>query len=322
MATAVRAFDGSLTDADGMLAVERDSFDESPYSRYQIRDMLTEGPQRAWLAVAGSAIVGFVVSFATHSLNGASWEIDLMAVHPSWRGRGLGTRLVRASCAYGTGLAGRARSVVSAGNQASARVFRRAGFRAAKEVCELYICRIQEQQEPEAATHGTEVTALGSSTEMRGWLAASEMVPPGKPTFSSSPQPPASAAQANHASMPRFLVAGRGSEPGGYAELIEVETLLYRGVWIESLRARTTLAREALIRDTLVRAKCVELDEVGAMVPRGDNRLQRALLNAGFRSLGEFRWFKASLPLPGWASPLPGARAGGPAELIKPGARA
>ena len=69
-ATTIRAFDGSLADAEGLLAVERATFDESPYSAEQVRAMLTEGSQRAWLALAAGQIVGFVIAFPTYGLGG------------------------------------------------------------------------------------------------------------------------------------------------------------------------------------------------------------------------------------------------------------
>ena len=49
--------------------------------------MLTDGPQRAWLAIADDRVAGFVVAFATTGLHGPRWEIDLLAVLPDWRRR-------------------------------------------------------------------------------------------------------------------------------------------------------------------------------------------------------------------------------------------
>jgi hypothetical protein len=84
--------------------------------------------------------------------------------------------------------------------------------------------------------------------------------------------------------------------------LIEVQTLLYDGVWIESLAAPNELVRAALIHDAANRATAAGLEEIGMMAPEQDLPLRQALRGGGFRSLGGFDWFRADLPLPGLAS--------------------
>jgi len=262
MEVTVRAFDGSLAHAAGVLSVEKATFNESPYSAKEVRALLTAGPQRAWLALEGSSVVGFVIAFLTTGLRGSWWEIDLLAVHPTWRGRRLADRLIQAAMAFGSGLAWQARAVVADDNNASKRSFARAGFRAAPGTCNLLICRPQEHPcQPRPVAH------VVVREESRSTLT--------------------------------LLSAEWAGMPAGNAELIEVQTLLYHGVWIESLQAPTRVAREALIQRGVNRAREAELDEIGAMAPSSDRRLQQALRVAGFRSLGEFRWLTAPLPLPG-----------------------
>lgn len=283
--TIVRPFNGSLADAEGLLAVERATFDESPYSPEEIRAMLSRGPggQQAWLALDGDRVAGFVVAFATHGLLGPSWEIDLLAVHPDATGRGLATRLIRAAATHGARLAGRARAVVAAENQRSARAFLRAGFRAEGRPCRLLIHRPGTQGAPPWPGPEVAVRPAASLSEVEGWL----------------PGPAAPGA------LPRdglsLLVAEEAGRPAGYAELLEVQTLLYRGAWIESLAAATDRARTALVQAALARAAAGGLDEIGAMVPESDEPWQRALVDLGFESLGEFGWLVARLPLPGLA---------------------
>jgi hypothetical protein len=48
----------------------------------------------------------------------------------------------------------------------------------------------------------------------------------------------------------------------------------------------------------------MDLDEIGMMVPEDEPPLQETLLAAGFRSLGDFDWLRAELPLPGLAAGL------------------
>lgn len=277
--TVIRAFDGSLADAEGLLVVERATFDEAPYSPEQVRALLTEGPQRAWLALAAGEVVGFVIGFATHGLAGVSWEIDLLAIHAEWRGRGLATRLIWAASAHGASLARRARAVVASDNPASAVAFRRAGFCPA-ERCTLLIYRPDEHDFAPEPVPGVRVRAAASPAELAGWF---EGPPPGE--------------------LPglTLLLAEQTGQVAGYAELLAVQTLLYRGIWIESLGASSQAVRSALIQAALERAVAAGLDEIGAMVPEADRALQQALRAARFHSLGTFSWLRADLPLPGLA---------------------
>jgi ribosomal protein S18 acetylase RimI-like enzyme len=286
--TAIRPFDGSLADAEGLLAVEKATFDESSYSAKQVRDMLVDGPQRAWLAVGDGNIVGFAVAFATTGLRGACWEIDFLAVLPAWRGRRLATRLIRAAASEGATNARGARAVVATDNPASERAFARAGFRRAEQ-CMLLIYRPQDQPVGPWSTPGVTVREAASIAEVTEWLPKEGI--PGE-----------SSARQGSQEFTLLLVEEDG-RPAGYAELIEVQTILYRGVWIESMGASTQIARAALVHSVLSQTAPAGLDEVGAMVPEGDRPWQKALLDAGFRSLGDFNWFIADLPLPGLAAP-------------------
>jgi hypothetical protein len=99
-----------------------------------------------------------------------------------------------------------------------------------------------------------------------------------------------------------LLLAEQQGQPAGYAELIEVQTLLYAGVWIESLGSSNELVRAALIHEAVNRAAALGLDEIGMMAPEHDTPLRQTLRESGFRSLGHFDWFRADLPLPGLAS--------------------
>jgi len=282
----IRACDGSLADAEGLLAVERATFDESPYGAEQVRAMLAGGPQRAWLAVAGATIVGFVIAFLTHGLRGPCWEIDLLAVHPDWIGRGLATRLIQAATAgAGAGRgASRARAVVAADNDASARAFARAGFQPAPEVCNLLICRLKGLEPRPWSAAGVTIREAASVAEAAGWLGDLPSFPAPAPDLT-------------------LLLAEQQGQPAGYAELIDVQTILYRGVWIESLAAFTRAVREALIQQAVNRAIAAGLDEIGAMVPHSNRPWQEALLPRGFRSLGDFCWLVASSLSPTSASP-------------------
>jgi ribosomal protein S18 acetylase RimI-like enzyme len=291
--TIIRRFDGSLVDAEGLLAVERSSFDECPYDAEELRVMLTQGTQRAWLAIADGSVVGFVIGFPTRGLQGLRWEIDLLAVLPKWRGRGLATRLIRAASGYGMGVARQARAAVATDNRSSERAFHRAGFQSEPEVCDLLTYRtdglvpgrgvpLQHDLSPEVT-----VREGASVADAREWLS----------------NLPALDDQADVC----LLLAEQDGQPAGHAELIQVQTLLYRGIWIESLQAPARTAREALVHKAVSYASVASLDEIGAMVPSREWTFRDALLARGFRSLGEFRWLVARLPLPGVAASQPSA---------------
>ena len=295
----IRAFDGSLADAEGMLLVERATFDEAPYSPEEVRTMLTAGSQRAWVAVGANSVVGFIVAFATYGLRGPCWEIDLLAVQPDWTRQGLATRLIRAASAHGATVARRARAVVATDNAASERAFQRAGYRTAG-TCNLMIYRTEGSSLPHRTTPGVTVREIAGITEITDWLPE-EIISGWSPAGQQQEQP----------RTLTLLLAERNGEAEGYVELIEVQTLLYRGTWIESLAASTQKARTALVHATLARCSVAGQNEIGTMVASGDLPLQQVLLDTQFQSLGSFHWLSAKLPLPGLAaaSPSPWGRA-------------
>jgi GNAT superfamily N-acetyltransferase len=91
----IRPFDGSRRDAEGLLAVDRGTFAESPYNADQVIHLLTRGEQRAWLALVEGEVTGFVTVFPTHTLYGRNWEVDLVAVQPASQGQGIATELIK-----------------------------------------------------------------------------------------------------------------------------------------------------------------------------------------------------------------------------------
>jgi ribosomal protein S18 acetylase RimI-like enzyme len=291
--TIIRRFAGTLADAEGLLAVERATFDESPYSAEQVQAMLTGGAQRAWLAVNGGQVIGFVAAFPTSGLRGPCWEIDLLAVHPEWTGQRLATRLIQTAAAGGMRAARRARAAVAGDNAASARAFLRAGFRRA-EACTLLICQIKGQSPRPWTALGVTVREA-ASLEEAARLLPEDMVSP-VPGSSATRHEPQGEGRAIH------LLAEYHGRPAGYGELIRVQTLLYRGLWIESLAASRQTVRVALVNEALTRAISMGLDEIGMMVPESEPSLQETFLAAGFRSLGDFDWLRADLPLPGLAA--------------------
>lgn len=290
-AVSVRPFNHSLADAEGLLDVERATFDESPYTADEVGAMLARGAaQQSWLAVSEDRVIGFVIAFATHGLAGPCWEIDLLAVHPEWTGLGVATRLIQAAAAEGALSAPRARAAVATNNPGSARAFMRTGFQR-DALCELFIFRPENRAPLRWTAVGITVREVSSSSEVAP-LLTDELLRPG----SGGPQ------SAGGPGAPVYLLAERKGWPAGYVELIQVQTLLYRGVWIESLVASSPLVSATLVQGAVSWAAGAHLDEVGMLVPERALSLRETFQAAGFESLGAFDWLVAGLPLPDFSS--------------------
>jgi ribosomal protein S18 acetylase RimI-like enzyme len=301
----LRRFDGSLSDAQGVLAVEQATFDETHYRAEQIRSILSDGPQRCWVAIGQGRVVGVIIAFPIGGLRGKSWEVDFLAVLPDWRGRRIATELIRAARSFGAQLAHWSRSVVATDNAASSRAFLRAGYQTDSEPHTLLVCQAKALAAGDWPEPGLDVHEVSSLDEARDWFRGNVIRRLGSssawPTslswsdwFDALEHQPPNGMPDNSAGF-YLLVAELDGEIVGHAELVEVQTLLYRGIWIESLAAVDRPARFALIRSALNRARGAGLDEIGALVPRSDPRLHQALAMNGFGSLGEYHWHTAKL---------------------------
>ena len=93
------------------------------------------------VAVSEDVIDGFVDGFLTFSQSRkVRWEVDLLAVDPSFRRRGLGERLVRASTEAGRTMGATvARALVRFDNAPSQRLFARCGYRPQDVACCLFV---------------------------------------------------------------------------------------------------------------------------------------------------------------------------------------
>jgi ribosomal protein S18 acetylase RimI-like enzyme len=300
----IRSFDGSRRDAEGLLAVDRGTFAESPYNADQVVHLLTRGEQRAWLAIVEGEVTGFVTAFPTHTLYGSNWEVDLVAVQPAFQKQGIATELIKAAVegAGGHGL-DVARAVVATDNPASQRAFTKASFTPDETVCYLLLYEIRGFAPRPLDSGSVTVRDLALSSEEAGAvlrLGQGLTLRPNDVLALAS-------RQANE-----ILVAVREEEIVGFAELLYVETLLYRGIWLESVIAQGAdrEIQAALISEAVERAKRQRLDEIGCLVPtqkRGmaegaeraknveDHVLREALVGQGFGVVNEYYIFRRDL---------------------------
>lgn len=300
----IRPFDGSRRDAEGLLAVERETFAESPYNADEVIHLLSNGEQRAWLSIVEDEVTGFVMAFPTYTLHGPNWEVDLVAVQPASRRRGIATELVKAAV-KGTGghSLDTARAVVATDNPASQRAFIKAGFTPEAMVCHLLLYEIRGFVPRPLDSGPVTVRDLALSTEEAGAvlrLGEGLMLRPGDVLALVS-------REANE-----IPVAIREREIVGFAELLYVETLIYQGIWLESVTAQGAdrEVQAALISEAVERAKLKRLDEVGCLVQtrkRGitedveraksvENRLlHEALVSQGFAVVNEYYIFRRDL---------------------------
>lgn len=297
----IRPFDGSRRDAEGLLAVDRGTFAESPYNADEVVHLLANGERRAWLAVVEGEVTGFVMAFPTHTLHGRNWELDLVAVLPAFRRQGIATELIKVAVeGAGEHSLDTARALAATDNLASQRAFTKAGFTPEETVCSLLLYEIRGFVPRPVDSAPVTVRDLALSTEEAG---AVSRLGEGL-TLRPDDVLALASRQANE-----ILVAVRGGEVVGLAELLYVETLLYRGIWLESLTAPRAdrEIQAALIAEAVERAKRQRLDEVGCLVrtrkrpmvegAKGaknvkDHVLREALVGQGFSIVNEYYIFR------------------------------
>ena len=84
----IRAFNGTLRDAQGLIEVDAETFGDCTYTAQTIVGRLSDPDQWTAVAVEGERVVGFVSCFRTRSLSADRWEVDELAVRPAHQGQG------------------------------------------------------------------------------------------------------------------------------------------------------------------------------------------------------------------------------------------
>ncbi len=290
----IRRLAGTLPDAQALLAVEQKTFAECPYTAEELLGRLRAPEQRVWVAECGGQVVGFVAGLRTAGLHGPRLEADLLAVHPDWQRQGIATALLLALRRDALD-AGWLRGVVGLHNPASSAAFSGAGFVPSAEACDLMLYRILGHVPRPTPQWGGVVRPLRSlaEAEQLASLADGDLPPAGRIW---------GACQASQADL---LAAVEGESVVGAAELLQVDTLLYSGLWLEGVHVHPDhpRAQSALIAAAVEAGKERGLDEVGCLAPQGRWPLRASLQTEGFVALDAYRIWTAPALAPGTLQP-------------------
>lgn len=204
MAITYKRFVDSIDDAAGVLEVEAACWNEATRSPQSLLELFrsTEQVQACWLAQAAGQVVGFMHAFATFDGGLTTWELDLLAVHPDWRRRGIATELVRRATRDAPSSAARARTMIATDNIPSAKAFQRVGYDTDAGLSRIYVLDTPGGDAP-------------------------------------SPEWPPEVTIAQQPGKPSWVAAAAGH---GRVSLLAVRTVLYDGLWVEGFARDTSPA--------------------------------------------------------------------------------
>lgn len=117
------------------------------------------------------SLIGFVDSFATVAQDGTvRWEIDLLGVHPDYRGRRIARGLVSGAAAAGRAFgAGQLRALVKIDNVASLRTFQHCGFAHDETIYDLCVSGLPVREHV-AAPPTAHLVAVSTLTYSGVWI--------------------------------------------------------------------------------------------------------------------------------------------------------
>lgn len=264
----------ALADAQALVAAERASLADSPYTPEEIAVILARPEHYAYLALVDGEPAGFCSCLETPSGDETRLEIDMLGVVPAYRGQGLAKGLIRLAVAEAAARGVRLlRGAVAVDNLASQGAFRSAGLVAPDPPAALtvYVIRgnspitfLPEGWSWDVATQGALALSAGAAP-MRAYPDVGGIV----------------------------CIHDGANHLRAAAECLRVQTLAYAGLWLERLWWRDARGARLLARATVEHAKALDLDEVGCLAPHAltageaDSPLQRE----GFEVVGRYLVF-------------------------------
>jgi ribosomal protein S18 acetylase RimI-like enzyme len=262
---ALRRVQPVLEEAAAVLSVEHQSLGDSSYTPEEALRVLQRPEHQAYLALKGEQPVGFLSCLETPTCHALRLEIDMLGVRAEDRGRGIATDLIRMAMDEADGRGTHLfRGVVAQNNLASQGAFRRAGLRATAAPALLWVYEI-----------------LGREAVV--------FLPAGWTWHIEERQPRLHLA----ASLEVHRLLNERGELVARAVCLQVQTLSYRGFWIEELSAGTE-AMGIVLRAIVERAKILDLDQVGHLATGEDARDHLHIwLRQGYRNLGPYFVFSA-----------------------------
>ena len=128
----------SSADAPALAELKRAVWPDEESDPRHMAGVLTAEDHLTVVAETAGRLVGFLDNFITYSPQGERWEVDLLGVHPGFRGRRIAEAMVRASLLVAPSIP--ARALIQTGNIASQTTFSRCGFSCAEPIQRLYVC--------------------------------------------------------------------------------------------------------------------------------------------------------------------------------------
>ncbi|MCI0496743.1 MAG: GNAT family N-acetyltransferase [Thermoplasmata archaeon] len=126
-------------DLDAICEIERKAFPgPTAYSRRQMRYLLLKAHGSSRVALHDGAVRGYAI--VLHRSGSGTSGLESIAVHPGWRGRGIGAALLASAeglcrCRGDHVL----RVEVSEGNGAAIRMYSEAGYRSVERLVDFYL---------------------------------------------------------------------------------------------------------------------------------------------------------------------------------------
>ncbi len=128
-------------DALGIAAVKAAAWPGEASEAAHIAAVIRQPGRATLVAIENGRVLGFVDGFLTSALAGVRrWEVDLLAVHPDHRRRGIGRALVTVCTDAGRAAgAALARALIQLDNVGSQNTFARCGYQVNGAVCRLFV---------------------------------------------------------------------------------------------------------------------------------------------------------------------------------------